>query len=203
MCASHLHNRQKWNSNFGTVAKRDDEAKRGDEAKQKLRDELPQAFSHWTHEETKGKMLVCDIQGTFSEKDNKFFLVDPVIHSQEKCQFGRTDHGLKGIYNFLESHECNSVCQRLGLEHNRHFRAVKNSGMAKTSSRNTSQITVSQTNHLRRRKTQRVVTTRECQAAVKHGKKTPAREGRVLHKNGDVTYVTDSTHKKGITTYRD
>ena len=160
---------------------------------------VPQAFSHWTYEETRKKLLVCDIQGVFSARKKRFIWVDPVIHSMTKCQYGRTDHGIEGIDRFFASHQCNAICRSLRLPANKRFAGAPS---ASGVSRNTSQITVSQTKHLRERKTERVISTRECQGAVKHGLKVPQHSGRIKHCHNDVAYITDKAGKKGITAFR-
>ena len=46
--------------------------------------------------------------------DNYF--TDPQIHSHDGASFGMGNMGQDGIDRFLESHKCNSLCRRLGLE---------------------------------------------------------------------------------------
>lgn len=46
--------------------------------------------------------------------DNYF--TDPQIHSNDGASFGMGNMGQEGIDRFLESHKCNSLCRRLGLE---------------------------------------------------------------------------------------
>ncbi|KAJ8599256.1 hypothetical protein CTAYLR_006219 [Chrysophaeum taylorii] len=78
-------------------------------------DDVPQAFSHFTHSVTDGKRLVVDIQGVWNAYDG-FVLTDPVIHSRGfKSRNGRTDKGTVGIRQFFETHTCNALCRRLGL----------------------------------------------------------------------------------------
>mmetsp|Transcript_41452 Transcript_41452/g.100156 ORF Transcript_41452/g.100156 Transcript_41452/m.100156 type:complete len:676 (+) Transcript_41452:109-2136(+) len=78
-------------------------------------DHAPQAFSHFTHSITDGKDLVCDLQGVWNETDG-FMLTDPVIHhASGKGKNGRTDRGKEGIKKFFETHKCNPLCKRLGL----------------------------------------------------------------------------------------
>ena len=69
---------------------------------------LAQCFSHFSFEHSKGKLLICDLQGVGKE------LTDPAIHSVEKV-FGETDIGKYGIYKFFKSHECNKFCEQLKL----------------------------------------------------------------------------------------
>ena len=71
------------------------------------------AFIHWTHEYTKGQMIVVDLQG--EKKSKKFFLTDPVIHSSTGNLFGHNNSRLKGINRFFKTHICNSICKELDL----------------------------------------------------------------------------------------
>lgn len=68
----------------------------------------PQAFSHFTYEESKGKLLVCDIQGC----SNTY--TDPQIHSKNN-KFGLGNQGVKGFKKFLRTHTCGVICGLLGL----------------------------------------------------------------------------------------
>lgn len=91
---------------------------------------FPQAFSHFTYEKSKRKLMVVDLQGVFQEnKDGstKYVLTDPVIHKRkqdkhkrskqlETWTFGRTDRGERGMNAFFETHECSEVCRLLGLK---------------------------------------------------------------------------------------
>lgn len=87
---------------------------------------FPQAFSHYTYDKSKKKLMVVDLQGVYEEYDDgtsRYVLTDPVIHKRklgERKQlaswtFGRTDRGEKGMRAFFETHECNEVCRLLGL----------------------------------------------------------------------------------------
>ena len=69
---------------------------------------LAQCFSHFSFEYSKGKLLICDLQGVGKE------FTDPAIHSVEKV-FGDTDVGKYGIYKFFKTHECNIFCEQLNL----------------------------------------------------------------------------------------
>jgi len=79
-----------------------------------------QAFSHFTFDNSKGALIVVDLQGVFCDKERTFRLTDPAIHrrrksTRERMQFGRTDKGKKGIVAFFESHRCSDACHVLGL----------------------------------------------------------------------------------------
>ena len=91
-----------------------------------ITDDVPQAFSHFTLDFSQratskirgpdgqnGRLLVCDVQGTYDKPSNTFMLYDPCVHSdmREKGLFGVTDRGAKGISEFLASHKCNHVCR--------------------------------------------------------------------------------------------
>jgi hypothetical protein len=91
---------------------------------------FPQAFSHFTYEKSKRKLIVVDLQGVFKENEDgstKYVLTDPVIHKWkqgkhklskrlETWTFGRTDRHEKGMKAFFETHECSEVCRLLGLK---------------------------------------------------------------------------------------
>ena len=99
-------NYEKFNSNEGFVLEPD----RSADALRTEQLELPQAFSHFTHEATGGEEMVVDIQGTASS----CCYTDPQLHSSD-CRYGRADRGAKGFADFFASHRCNSVCRRLAL----------------------------------------------------------------------------------------
>lgn len=86
-----------------------------------LNEDVPQAFTHFTHNWTKREKMVCDLQGVLDTScvPPVFEFTDPVIHYKSKSGrtrvFGRTDHGLKGMHEFFKTHKCNNVCQALGL----------------------------------------------------------------------------------------
>ena len=83
--------------------------------------DVPQAFSHFTYEASGGRKLVCDLQGTWNVEDG-FILTDPVVHyvssrnPDKKHKNGATDKGLDGIKKFFDTHQCNGLCERLGLK---------------------------------------------------------------------------------------
>ncbi|KAG2493615.1 hypothetical protein HYH03_008132 [Edaphochlamys debaryana] len=83
-----------------------------------FKDEVPQAFSHFTWEVTAGQKLVCDLQGVWNASDG-FQLTDPVIH-HTACnkRNGATDKGSAGMASFFRTHTCNALCRRLGLRQN-------------------------------------------------------------------------------------
>lgn len=82
-------------------------------------DDIPQAFSHFTYEQSNGKNLVCDLQGVWNQDDG-FVLTDPVVHdvcpSGKKHKNGATDTGLRGVEKFFGTHKCNALCKRMQLQ---------------------------------------------------------------------------------------
>ena len=121
----------KWNNNAGAVHvsshnKNSSAAALGgileeDEDEDKVAieiDDIPQAFSHFSHHATGGKMLVCDLQGVWNSSDG-FMLTDPVVHYNSRTgarhKNGATDQGQVGIDKFFSTHKCNRLCDRLGL----------------------------------------------------------------------------------------
>ncbi len=97
----------KFNSNNGFVAVESDPV-----------NETCQAFSHYTWVKSNKARIVCDIQGV--KKEHKVILTDPAIHDKNVLKFGSTNLGAKGIIKFFESHRCNEICIRMGLEKSRH-----------------------------------------------------------------------------------
>ena len=82
-------------------------------------DDVIQALSHFTYMSTKRTMLVCDLQGVLNSTSTPpmFELTDPVIHhwsgKGRRRNFGRTDHGKRGIHNFWKTHQCSPVCRMI------------------------------------------------------------------------------------------
>jgi len=76
------------------------------------RKELLLAFSHWTYISSKGRYMICDLQGV--QHIHEFCLTDPVVHSLEEA-YGKTDLGKDGMNAVLNGHTCNRYCQTLGL----------------------------------------------------------------------------------------
>lgn len=69
----------------------------------------PQAFSHFTFHQSHGQLMIVDIQGVGDD------YTDPQIMSLDGEGYGRGNLGKKGMEKFLKTHECNGVCQQLGL----------------------------------------------------------------------------------------
>lgn len=82
------------------------------------KEEVAQAFSHFSYILSGKRMLICDLQGVFDNHKNIFNFTDPVIHyhdakkegARTRGVYGRTDLGQKGIQSFFNSHECNCLC---------------------------------------------------------------------------------------------
>ncbi|XP_024402664.1 uncharacterized protein [Physcomitrium patens] len=77
-----------------------------------------QAFTHWTHERSRGLLMVTDLQGVRMTNlfgENVFCLCDPAIHCTDVMRFTRTNLGAEGFKLFFETHKCNDVCEKLRL----------------------------------------------------------------------------------------
>ena len=68
-----------------------------------------QSFCHFTYHESKGRQLVTNIQGAFS--NGKFILSSPIIHSTQTNR-GPDDNGSTGIHSFFSRHKCNDICSK-------------------------------------------------------------------------------------------
>lgn len=72
------------------------------------------AYSHFSHEYSTGKLLVSDLQGTRTH--NRYFLTHPYVHyNRPDDAFGKTNQGQAGIDEFFRSHTCNRICRALRL----------------------------------------------------------------------------------------
>lgn len=69
----------------------------------------PQAFSHFTFEASRHRILICDIQGV----NDKY--TDPQVHSLNESEFGKGNLGHDGFSRFLDTHRCNAICRYLKL----------------------------------------------------------------------------------------
>lgn len=99
----------KYNSNGGWV-NRDLESSSTNSVYQ-----AAQAFSHYTFERSRGKLLVTDLQGVGR------VLTDPAVQTidHQYLRLSRTNLGRDGYCLFFLSHECNRVCKLLGLQSDR------------------------------------------------------------------------------------
>ena len=82
-------------------------------------DDIPQAFSCFTHWVSDRKFLICDLQGVLNTDRSPptFELTDPVIHhrssTKAETKHGRTDKGLDGIHSFFKTHTCSNLCRMM------------------------------------------------------------------------------------------
>eukprot|EP01012_Entosiphon_sulcatum_P023515 TRINITY_DN2857_c0_g1_i2.p1 TRINITY_DN2857_c0_g1~~TRINITY_DN2857_c0_g1_i2.p1 ORF type:complete len:583 (+),score=121.16 TRINITY_DN2857_c0_g1_i2:50-1798(+) len=90
----------KYNNNYGYVSYNDRNT--------------PQAFSHFTYEYTKSKVMVVDIQGVGD------VYTDPQIHTSDGRGFGKGNMGMEGINKFFSTHRCNDICRYLRLTPTKH-----------------------------------------------------------------------------------
>mmetsp|Transcript_49798 Transcript_49798/g.97642 ORF Transcript_49798/g.97642 Transcript_49798/m.97642 type:complete len:398 (+) Transcript_49798:145-1338(+) len=96
---------RKHNNNVGAVC-----TYPGDHSKESKMDvKIAQAFSHFTYSNSNGQILICDIQGV------EGMYTDPQIHTSNGKGFGGGNLGSTGIRAFLLRHQCNDICQSVGL----------------------------------------------------------------------------------------
>ncbi|KDQ50924.1 hypothetical protein JAAARDRAFT_91717, partial [Jaapia argillacea MUCL 33604] len=79
------------------------------------------AFAHFVLENTACHYMFADIQGMFSCSYDRnelgqttLVLFDPMSHTPTKSS-GLGDHGVDGIRDFIQSHQCNTICALLKL----------------------------------------------------------------------------------------
>ncbi len=70
----------------------------------------PSAFAHFTYEASQHRLLVVDIQGVGD------LYTDPQIHTCDGKGFGKGNLGIDGMIQFLNTHQCNAICQHLRLD---------------------------------------------------------------------------------------
>ncbi|KAH6903747.1 kinase-like domain-containing protein [Coprinopsis sp. MPI-PUGE-AT-0042] len=82
------------------------------------------AFAHYSWSDSEGSVVWVDIEGikTSSMAVNshrqgpwRFVLFDLLRHTDDQFS-GLGDRGFIGIYDFLQDHQCNAICQDLGLK---------------------------------------------------------------------------------------
>ena len=168
-------------------------------------DDVPQAFSHWSHVNSRRcfgeSFLICDLQGFYNAKSRTYELIDPVIHSGlGETTYARTDHGPKGVSKFYSTHCCTNLCRMLDLPviiPTRESVALPDSASIPTSA-----IPINKTKHLQQRQTERGIETKELQRAVKHGEKEFVRGGKIKHTHEGLAYITDRLGTMGITGFK-
>jgi len=87
---------EKHNNNYGYI---NDDTERN----------TPQAFSHFSYEDSGGTMIVVDIQGVGD------VYTDPQIHTLDGQGYGRGNLGIEGVNKFFSTHACNQICHFLGV----------------------------------------------------------------------------------------
>ncbi|XP_028418422.1 alpha-protein kinase 1-like isoform X2 [Dendronephthya gigantea] len=81
--------------------------------------DLATALSHFSYCESKGTLMIVDIQGWLPKQGTGvFYLTDPQFHTVGLEKFSPYDHQEAGIKKFWESvhPHCNEICRAIGLE---------------------------------------------------------------------------------------
>lgn len=65
----------------------------------------PHAFSHFSYEASRRRVLICDIQGVGD------LYTDPQVHSIDGEGFGKGNMGQRGFQKFFSTHRCNAICK--------------------------------------------------------------------------------------------
>merc|ERR1712130_76858 len=71
----------------------------------------PSAFSHFTYQASRHKILICDLQGVGD------LYTDPQMHTFDGKGCGKGNLGQIGIDKFISTHKCNAICTYLKLKH--------------------------------------------------------------------------------------
>jgi elongation factor 2 kinase len=69
----------------------------------------PQAFSHFTFQASRGRLIIVDIQGVLD------LYTDPQVHTLEGTGYGEGNLGANGFALFFAGHRCSPLCAKLGL----------------------------------------------------------------------------------------
>ena len=69
----------------------------------------PQAFSHFTFQASRGRLIIVDIQGVAD------LYTDPQVHTLEGTGYGEGNLGANGFALFFSGHRCSPLCAKLGL----------------------------------------------------------------------------------------
>ena len=63
--------------------------------------------------------MVVDLQGVVLPGTDGnppcVVLTDPSIHCTDAMRFGRANYGEVGMKGFFRAHECNEICEKMGL----------------------------------------------------------------------------------------
>ena len=81
--------------------------------------ELATALTHFSYCESKGTLMIVDIQGWLPKEDSGvIYLTDPQFHTSGMEKFSPYDHQQKGMAEFWKSvhPHCNDLCQAIGLQ---------------------------------------------------------------------------------------
>ncbi len=70
-----------------------------------------EAFSHFTYNFTKRKMLVTDLR-TLAINQNEIMLLEPIIYSVDSSRFSSTNLNERGFKLFNDEHMCNIICEK-------------------------------------------------------------------------------------------
>lgn len=71
------------------------------------------AYGHFSWHYTRGNVMVVDLQGVKTE--GGLLLTDPALHRRIQ-RGGHTDYGTEGMKLFFKNHNCNPICQSMGLD---------------------------------------------------------------------------------------
>ena len=82
-------------------------------------------FLHWNWVMTKGKTLLCDLQGV--KRKNYFDLTDPAVQSIDRV-YGRGDLGSCSLILFLASHKHNEYCKNFRWPNKYDMKKIKKLG---------------------------------------------------------------------------
>jgi hypothetical protein len=145
----------------------------------------PQAFSHYTFHKSQGQLLIVDIQGVGDD------YTDPQIISLDGEGYGRGNLGSKGMDKFLKTHQCNAVCEHLGLPRIAPKRRA--SGAARRKKRSPKQIkATAPSSKLPKSASSNAIPTPRSDR--KPPRRTPRRHGSAAEDLDNVIVTTPTTH---------
>jgi len=73
-----------------------------------------QALSHYSWMRSRGSLVVCDLQGSYTAEVG-YVISDPAINSIGMTH-GSTDLGPLGLVSFMSEHQCNHICEQLSID---------------------------------------------------------------------------------------